>query len=234
MFALENQFDYSKFNNNITLEFFGNNQFEEKEAKPQYELYLNNAQDTPKDEDFTLFEGKLVSEYDFESGNLTPTKEQSSPSDDEAFSSHSTQQTHLQVDFEGENPNMDDFLYKIRGEISLKGVNEVVCDALDIKNGDEFSLEPVELIKVKKRKTKDQIRQLEEEFSKNDDWSKEFMNRLASKLNLEPSQVYKWHWDQISKKLGKAPKRQAKLRKQANKRKRAAKTASSRSKRARN
>lgn len=138
------------------------------------------------------------------------------------------------MNFDGDILDMNDFICKIRGEIDSKGVNGVICDALDIKNNDEFCLEPVELIKVKKRKTKEQIRQLEEEFAKTDDWSKEFMNKLAKKLKLEPSQVYKWHWDQISKKLGKAPKRQAKLKKQANKRKRAAKTASSRSKRARN
>lgn len=165
---------------------------------------------------------------------MTPTKEQSYPSCDLATGSLcESNPSHIQVDFDGENPNMDDFIFKIREEISFKGVNDVVCEALDIKNNDEFSLEPVELIKVKKRKTKEQIKQLEIEFAKNDDWTKDFMNKIAQKLNLEPSQVYKWHWDQISKKLGKAPKRKAKLQKQ-NKRKRAAKAANSRSKRTRN
>ena len=231
MFELENQIDFSRFNNKFSLEIFGNNQFEEKEVKPQFEFNIGNLNDVQNDEDFTLLDGKLVCEDNFEEENLTPTKEQSSPSYDN-FSSHSSQPTHLQVHFEGNHPDMEDFVNKIRGEINNKGVNEVICNALDIKSTDEFSLEPVELIKVKKRKSKDQIKQLDEEFSKNDDWSKEFMNKIALKLKLEPSQVYKWHWDQISKKLGKAPKRQAKLRKQANKRKRAAKTASSRSKRA--
>lgn len=233
MFELENQIDYSKFMNHTSLGVFGNSQFEEKEVKPQFEYNVDNFDAANNDEDFTLLNGKFVCD-EFEEGNLSPTKEQSFPSDDGAFSSHSTQQTYLQVNFEGENPDMNDFVCKIRDEIDFKGVNEVICDALDIKNNDEFSLEPVELIKVKKRKTKEQIRQLEEEFAKTDDWSKEFMNKLSKKLKLEPSQVYKWHWDQISKKLGKAPKRQAKLKKQANKRKRAAKATSSRSKRARN
>lgn len=232
MFELENQIEFPRLNNNITLELFPVTQFEDREVKPQYEFNLKDIQDSPKEEDFTLFEGKLVSEYDYEEGNLTPTKEQSFPSEDEAFSSSSSQKTHLQVNFDGENPNMDDFIFKIRDEMTNKGVNEVICDALDIKNNDEFSLEPVELIKVKKRKTKEQIKQLEAEFAKNDDWSKDFMNIIAANLKLEPSQVYKWHWDQISKKLGKAPKRQAKLKKAANKRKRAAAAASLRSKRA--
>lgn len=115
--------------------------------------------------------------------------------------------SHMIVPFKGSNPNMDAFLDQIREEINSKGVNEVICEALEIKNEEEMFLESPQIIRVKKRKSKEQIIALEEEFSKTQDWTKEFMNILAEKLQLDPAQVYKWHWDQICKKIGKTPKR---------------------------
>mmetsp|Transcript_18455 Transcript_18455/g.16324 ORF Transcript_18455/g.16324 Transcript_18455/m.16324 type:complete len:234 (-) Transcript_18455:64-765(-) len=233
MFTIENNNEIFNNNSNNIFETFNNNAVEEKDIKPQFEFNFN-ALDDNNMEQFILFDEKCTFEENSHCGNMTPTKEQSFLTDDLAATSNcNSNDTHIQVDFDGENINMDDFIFKIREEITCKGVNDIICEALDIKNTDEFSLEPVELIKVKKRKSKDQIKQLANEFAKNDDWSKEFMNKIAEKLNLEPAQVYKWHWDQISKKLGKAPKKQAKLQKQ-NKRKRAAKQASTKNKRTRN
>ena len=237
MFTLENPIDFLKFNNNNVFEIFGNNQIEEKEEKeiqPQYEQVAVAPEDILELGDFNIFDEKDLGTDLLEEGSFIQTKEQSFPSEDCNLSSKcSTSQSHIQIDFDGEHPNMDDFVLKIRDEMSSRGVLEVVCDALDIKNNDEFCLEPVEIIKVKKRKTKEQKIQLEAEFAKNDDWTKEFMNKISGELNLAPSQVYKWHWDQISKKLGKAPKRQTKLKKLQNKRKRTSKASNSRNKRAR-
>lgn len=115
--------------------------------------------------------------------------------------------SYMVVPFKNNNPNMDVFLDQIREEINSKGVNEVICEALEIKNEEEMFLESPQIIRVKKRKTKEQINALELEFSKTQDWTKEFMNLLAEKLQLDPAQVYKWHWDQICKKIGKTPKR---------------------------
>ena len=142
---------------------------------------------------------------------MTPTKEQSESNEEKPIKYEAS--NNLQVDFINGSPDMDDFLFKIREEIIFKGVSEVICDALDIKDEQELQFEATDFIKTKKRKTKEQIKQLEEEFAITDDWNKEFMNEIAEKLNLDPAQVYKWHWDQISKKLGKAPKRKAKLQK---------------------
>ena len=235
MFTLENPIDFIKFASTNVFEILGNNEIEEeRNNKQQLDNSIASFEENQDNEEFILFNEKDLGSDQYESENMFPTKEQSFPSEDFNLNSNCCSQTHTQVDFDGENPNMEDFIFKIRGEISAKGVNEVVCEALNIKHNDEFSLRSVELIKVKKRKTKDQIKQLEIEFAKNDDWSKEFMNKVSEKLNLEPSQVYKWHWDQISKKLGKAPKKQAKLQKQRNKRKRNSNTNNLKNKRARN
>jgi hypothetical protein len=44
-------------------------------------------------------------------------------------------------------------------------------------------------------KSSDQVKILENEFSKEPQWSKEKMKKLAKLLNLKDSQVYKWNWD---------------------------------------
>ena len=122
----------------------------------------------------------------------------------------SSSKSYMTVPFKGNNPNMDIFLNQIKEEINIKGVNEVICEALEIKNEEEMFLESPQIIRVKKRKSKEQVIALEEEFAKTQDWTKEFMNELAEKLKLDPAQVYKWHWDQICKKIGKTPKRKVK------------------------
>jgi hypothetical protein len=49
------------------------------------------------------------------------------------------------------------------------------------------------------KKNRDQVKVLENEYEKNPNWTKEFMNQLAEKVGLRESQVYKWHWDQRKK-----------------------------------
>lgn len=44
-------------------------------------------------------------------------------------------------------------------------------------------------------KSSDQVKILENEFSKEPSWSKEKMSKLAKLLNLKESQIYKWNWD---------------------------------------
>jgi len=51
------------------------------------------------------------------------------------------------------------------------------------------------------KKNKDQIKVLENEYLKFQDWSREYMKYLADKLGLRESQVYKWHWDQKKKEV---------------------------------
>lgn len=46
------------------------------------------------------------------------------------------------------------------------------------------------------KKSKDQIKVLENEYLKNQNWTRTFMKQLARLTGLRESQVYKWHWDQ--------------------------------------
>lgn len=59
-------------------------------------------------------------------------------------------------------------------------------------------------VNKRKRKTKNQIEQLEKEYVLNPKWSKSFMTTLSQKLNLSFSSVYKWHWDQRNNSNGKS------------------------------
>lgn len=49
---------------------------------------------------------------------------------------------------------------------------------------------------MKLRKHREQIEILKKEFIKNPYWDKPKIKELASFLELSPSQVYKWNWDQ--------------------------------------
>jgi hypothetical protein len=40
---------------------------------------------------------------------------------------------------------------------------------------------------------------LQNEFDKDPHWTKEKMKELAVKLDLRPSQIYKWRWDRHEK-----------------------------------
>ena len=44
-------------------------------------------------------------------------------------------------------------------------------------------------------KSHNQYRDLMRLYLKHDDWSVRFMQKISNKLQLTPSQVYKWRWD---------------------------------------
>lgn len=126
------------------------------------------------------------------------------------------EKTCMIVPFIGDLPDMFEFEKLIQNDLENRGANQLVCEALEIKDEIELFDQKPQLIKVKKRKTKEQLLALEEEYARNSDWSKTFMNEFADKIGLDPSQVYKWHWDQICKKLGKNPKKKEKAIKKKN------------------
>eukprot|EP00347_Sterkiella_histriomuscorum_P001796 403370646 len=53
----------------------------------------------------------------------------------------------------------------------------------------------------KRRKNKDQVKILQNEYSKQNNWTRPFMNDLAKRTGLKRSQVYKWNWDQKKKEI---------------------------------
>lgn len=233
MYCLENEITLER-NNSMCAFIQFKDEFEDSVIKGDYEIHINSPKDDEEFEEFFLYqECGNVPVSPIPSSALTPTKDYTTFGDDQDYDEdemksemHSSEQSHIQVSFDAGKPNMDEFQYKVREEITFRGINEIICEALEIKNEEDFFLDSPQLIRVKKRKSKEQLKALEAEFVVNDDWSKEFMNELAKKLKLDASQVYKWHWDQISKKLGKAPKRtakkeKAKLENHNNKRKRA-------------
>jgi len=132
---------------------------------------------------------------------------------DSKSDTNETEKSFMMVPFVGETPDMSEFEKLIQLDMNSRGANQMVCDALEIKEEDDLYNVKPQLIKVKKRKSKEQLKALADEFAKNNDWSKEFMNEFAAKIKLDAAQVYKWHWDQICKKLGKNPKKQEKARK---------------------
>jgi hypothetical protein len=56
-----------------------------------------------------------------------------------------------------------------------------------------------ESIHRRKRKNKDQIKILENEFEKDANWSREKMAYLSMKIGLSEGQIYKWNWDHRKK-----------------------------------
>jgi len=55
-------------------------------------------------------------------------------------------------------------------------------------------------IKKRHRKNQDQVKFLENEYLKSQNWSRDFIKELATKLELKDHQVYKWWWDTMKKK----------------------------------
>jgi hypothetical protein len=51
----------------------------------------------------------------------------------------------------------------------------------------------------RRRKNKEQVKILQNEYTKNNNWTRAFMKDLAKKVGLKASQVYKWNWDQKKK-----------------------------------
>lgn len=75
----------------------------------------------------------------------------------------------------------------------------------DESEDSEFSLEK-KLKKAKedpnqnkRRKSKAQVKMLENELEANPHWTNEDMVKIAKKTGLTKSQVYKWNWDQKKK-----------------------------------
>lgn len=73
-------------------------------------------------------------------------------------------------------------------------------------------------IRRHRKKTKKQIEVLESYFDVDEEWSLQLVEKLASDLNLEKDQVYKWNWDKrkrLRKKAEKEGKNTEKAGKQA-------------------
>lgn len=67
------------------------------------------------------------------------------------------------------------------------------------KYSDESTLasdSPRRVVHRRKRKSKDQITYLSNEFLKSRDWDSAKVKELAKLTGLSTSQVYKWNWDQ--------------------------------------
>ncbi|CDW74915.1 UNKNOWN [Stylonychia lemnae] len=54
-------------------------------------------------------------------------------------------------------------------------------------------------IKRRQRKNKDQIKLLENEYKKTQNWTRDYIKKISARLGLRECQVYKWHWDQRKK-----------------------------------
>jgi len=79
--------------------------------------------------------------------------------------------------------------------------DQVVKFAFDGKDGE---------IRKRKRKTTSQLKILQAEFDKDDNWDKEKITLVAKITGLSESQVYKWCWDQKKKTDG-CPKEKSKF-----------------------
>lgn len=78
---------------------------------------------------------------------------------------------------------------------SLKDVSN--AKPLTLKRGDSnLSAED-----AKGRKNKCQVEFLQNEYTKNPNWTRVFMKSLAQKTGLKPSQIYKWNWDKKKKEI---------------------------------
>eukprot|EP00347_Sterkiella_histriomuscorum_P018069 403346908 len=54
---------------------------------------------------------------------------------------------------------------------------------------------PYSLNDLRRMKSIDQVKILENEFKKNPNWSKSVMRKLSQEIGLKESQIYKWNWD---------------------------------------
>jgi Homeodomain len=88
----------------------------------------------------------------------------------------------------------------VNSEINEKGYNATVLDCLDISFEDNIEEESGDIIRKKQKKSRSQIKALKAEFSRNPNWTKKWIKRIAKELGLTTYQVYKWHWDTSNKK----------------------------------
>ena len=56
-----------------------------------------------------------------------------------------------------------------------------------------------DLIRKRSRKSKDQMKVLETEYMREQNWTKAHMKSLSKKIGLSFGQIYKWNWDQRKK-----------------------------------
>lgn len=186
--------------NLLDLEF--NKDFESENMYFDDNCYSENYEEPQEKQEFEEFYLYCDLNYQNDSlftpeGNSTKDKFSGSVFGDCKSETNGSEKSNMVVPFNGETPNMQEFERLIQVDMNLKGANQMVCDALDLFNDDQEKTEKESLIKVKKRKSKEQLKQLEDEFALGREWTKEFMNEFAEKINLVPAQVYKWHWDQI-------------------------------------
>ena len=80
--------------------------------------------------------------------------------------------------------------------LDYKDLNECV-NALLRRPKDTNSKE----VKRRQRKNMDQVKILENEFAKRQNWSRSFVKWISKHVGLRECQVYKWHWDQMKKYL---------------------------------
>lgn len=107
-------------------------------------------------------------------------------------------------------------------ECANKDLNQVVDKLLTSTAVDYLKDQGIEVddqtaqmlsVNKRKRKTKSQIQFLEAEYAKNSEWTKEYMKKLAEGMNISPSSIYKWHWDQKNKRDAKPARVTKKTRK---------------------
>lgn len=67
---------------------------------------------------------------------------------------------------------------------------------------DETTGQMERVIRKRKRKTPQQLEELNREFEREPHWSKDTLLEIAQRTNLTEAQVYKWGWDQKRKKFG--------------------------------
>lgn len=107
-------------------------------------------------------------------------------SDDELSTQNNPDLLKLDKIISDEYTNMNDFI----GDM----LKSCPCDNL-IKKQRIYKAKNIK----RKRKSKSQIKVLEKEFKKNQNWDKEDIKTLSKMLDLNRDQVYKWFWDQKKK-----------------------------------
>jgi len=87
-------------------------------------------------------------------------------------------------DEDDDGQGMGDLIRK-RGDSKNQGRSYVITD-----NGNYERV-----IRKRKRKSGDQLKQLMREFERNSNWTKETLLEVSRKTGLSEAQVYKWGWD---------------------------------------
>ena len=82
-------------------------------------------------------------------------------------------------------------------------MNALVDEILEASYGNGANMKSKkslqDLIRKRNRKSKEQIKILENEYLREQNWSKAHMKNLSKKIGLSFGQIYKWNWDQRKK-----------------------------------